>query len=385
MVMGNGYETGGSIIHGKNKYAVDLSEKFGFEKKVDSGEAMSIQKGDEYVLNTSKWTLITVLKVLYRYGFNYNRLTKLINGFIDEFSTIYELQEQGKVFQTPEEMLEAMSPNLLNLTKGDTKSLLKSLDFSENFIEELVQAITYVNYGQDLSIHAFVGSVATAGADADLWSVRGGNRELPKSLMAASNAKLHLNTAVTEVVNLKDGTYKLMSNSQPLGIFDHVVLAYPIEGTRSSLKYTDFENTPYISGNKKFHRTVATIVAGHVNPNFKWRADILTCDPTHFYTSISLLHPTILLVAEKYPVYKIFSPKELTKEQLNEIFEEIQHVEVHDWLAYPEYDTIPQKFPSFVLQPRLYYLNAVEWAASAIEMSLISGKNIALMISKEYQ
>jgi len=54
-------------------------------------------------------------------------------------------------------MLEAMSPNLLNLTRGDTRSLLKSLDFSENFIEELVQAITYVNYGQDLSIHALVG------------------------------------------------------------------------------------------------------------------------------------------------------------------------------------------------------------------------------------
>lgn len=29
MVLGNGYETGGSIIHGRNKYAVDFSEKFG--------------------------------------------------------------------------------------------------------------------------------------------------------------------------------------------------------------------------------------------------------------------------------------------------------------------------------------------------------------------
>lgn len=29
MVLGNGYETGGSIIHGRNKYAVDLSAKFG--------------------------------------------------------------------------------------------------------------------------------------------------------------------------------------------------------------------------------------------------------------------------------------------------------------------------------------------------------------------
>lgn len=29
MVFGNGYETGGSIIHGRNKYAVELADKFG--------------------------------------------------------------------------------------------------------------------------------------------------------------------------------------------------------------------------------------------------------------------------------------------------------------------------------------------------------------------
>lgn len=278
-----------------------------------------------------------------------------------------------------------MSPTLLNLTRGDTRSFLRSHDFSENFIEELTQAITYVNYGQDLSIHGFVGSVAVAGADSDLWAVRGGNRELPKSLVEASKAKVHLNTAVTEVIKQKDGTFNLLSAAGPLGTFDHLVLAYPIEGTRSTVKFTDFEKTPYKSGNKRYHRTITTIVSGYVNSKYSYRTDILTCDASHFYTSISLLHPTMLLTAEKYPVYKIFSPKPLTKDQLNEIFTEIHHVEVHDWLAYPEYDEIPPKFPDFVLQPRLYYLNAVEWAASAIEMSMISGKNIALMISKEYQ
>jgi len=216
-------------------------------------------------------------------------------------------------------------------------------------------------------------------------AVLGGNRKLPKSLVEFSKAKLHLNTAVTEVIKEKDGTYKLLSNSVQLGTFDHVVLAFPMEGSRSTVKFTGFSKTPYLSENKRYHRTVATFVAGHVKPQYKYISDILSCDNSHFFNSISLLHPTILVVAEKYPVYKIFSPNVLTKEQLNEIFEEIQHVEVHDWLAYPEYNKIPPKFPDFVLGPRLYYLNAIEWAASAIEMSLISGKNIALLIAKEYQ
>lgn len=282
-------------------------------------------------------------------------------------------------------MLEAMSPKLLNLTHFDLRSLLKSQEFSESFIDELVQAVAYVNYGQDLSIHALVGSVAVAGADADLWAVRGGNRELPKSLIAESKSKLHLNTAVTEILKQKDGTFKLVTNLGPVGTFDQVVLAFPIEGTRASIKFTDFGQPPYISGNLRFHRTVATIVAGHLKSKYKYIADILTCDQSHFFTSIGIVHPTILLVAEKYPVYKIFSPNVLTKEQLDEIFEEINHTEVHDWLAYPEYDTIPPKFTDFVLQPKMYYLNAIEWAASAIEMSLISGKNIALLIAKDYQ
>ena len=53
-------------------------------------------------------------------------------------------------------------------------------------------------------------------------------------------------------------------------------------------------------------------------------------------------------------------------------------VEVFDWLAYPRYrpDERP-KLASFVLSPRLYYVNAVEFAASAMEMSAIAARNVA--------
>lgn len=282
-------------------------------------------------------------------------------------------------------MLEAMSPTLLNLTKSDTYSLLKSHGLSDLFISELASAILYVNYGQPLSIHSLVGSVACAGGDSDLWAVKNGNRELPSHLISASGATLQLSKPVTEVILNPDSTYTLKSSGSVLGSFSHVVLAYPVEGTRSSITFTGFPKIPYTASNRRYHRTVATIVAGHVHSKYGSITDILTCDKSNFFTSISLLHPTILVVAEKYPVYKIFSPEPLTKTQLDSIFTEIQHVEVHDWLAYPEYNSIPPSFPPFVLASKLYYLNAVEWAASAIEMSLISGKNIALMISSEYQ
>ena len=39
----------------------------------------------------------------------------------------------------------------------------------------------------------------------------------------------------------------------------------------------------------------------------------------------------------------------------------------------------------FALDDNLYYLSAVEWAASAMEMSAISGKNVANMIASKWK
>jgi prenylcysteine oxidase/farnesylcysteine lyase len=37
-----------------------------------------------------------------------------------------------------------------------------------------------------------------------------------------------------------------------------------------------------------------------------------------------------------------------------------------------------------VLHDNLYYLSAIEWAASAMEMSAISAKNVANLIAKKW-
>ncbi len=49
-----------------------------------------------------------------------------------------------------------------------------------------------------------------------------------------------------------------------------------------------------------------------------------------------------------------------------------------DWLAYPVYNP-PEECPSFVLDSGMFYINGIEKAASAMEMSAIGGKNVALL------
>jgi hypothetical protein len=51
---------------------------------------MSIIKDDEYVFNTSKWTIITIMKVLARYGFDLSRLDSIIETMLDKFSRLEE-------------------------------------------------------------------------------------------------------------------------------------------------------------------------------------------------------------------------------------------------------------------------------------------------------
>lgn len=64
-------------------------------------------------------------------------------------------------------------PRLLQMS---VKEYLLHMGFAERLIDEIVQAITVINYGQDVDIQSFVGLIAIAGAGVDLWSVEGGNK-----------------------------------------------------------------------------------------------------------------------------------------------------------------------------------------------------------------
>lgn len=51
-----------------------------------------------------------------------------------------------------------------------------------------------------------------------------------------------------------------------------------------------------------------------------------------------------------------------------------------EWRVYPRYGSAAgATLPPVELRPHLYYLNGIEWAGSAMEMSAVAAKNIALL------
>ena len=234
-----------------------------------------------------------------------------------------------------------------------------------------------------------------AGADDGLWSVENGNKQLAIHMAKDSKANVLLNATVSSIVNLMNDSYAIRTSgsTDDLKVYDIVVIANPLEV--SQISFENFSSVPYDVKVKRYHRTVATIVAGILNENFTMSQigvdSLFNCDRNNFFTSIGRIFPakdsdspdSDTNIPSSYPVYKIFSPKPLSKTQLEIVFSKINQIHVSDWFAYPEYEQIPEVMPPFILKENLYYVNSIEWAASAIEMSLISAKNIANLIHQQ--
>ena len=74
------------------------------------------------------------------------------------FDRIYDLQDAGEVFATPEEVLEAMGgAEFSSWMSTPISSVLRDRGFSERFIKELLAVATMANYGQDPDMMAFAG------------------------------------------------------------------------------------------------------------------------------------------------------------------------------------------------------------------------------------
>lgn len=53
------------------------------------------------------------------------------------------------------------------------------------------------------------------------------------------------------------------------------------------------------------------------------------------------------------------------------------------WKAYPHYST-NMNLDNFKLHDALYHVNTIEWAASAMEMSAIAGRNVAILAYNDF-
>lgn len=237
-------------------------------------------------------------------------------------------------------------------------------------------------------MNAFVGLVSLcAGSDDTLWSVVGGNWRLCEGLLRGT--KLHLQTRVVGVAHygqrymVKYQTNALDAEEKVLEA-DAVIIAAPLQN--ANLSFSGFSvPRPTL----RMHHTHATFVKGHVAPSFfqlprTASVPVLVLTTNHSDNIISSMGQ--LAGADQLPAFKIFSNHALTAADLAALFTEYDPTSlVHiDWEAYPHYAG-SQTLPSFQLHDGIFYINAIESVASAMEMSALSAKNAALLAARYLQ
>ena len=241
----------------------------------------------------------------------------------------------------------------------------------------------------------FPGAVSMAGVERGLWNVVGGNQKVPEGLLEKSKANLIKGEVIT--VSLSDDSspptyqvdYKLSSNDDVKSKeYDIVILATPIYKDMTKIKFEDFQ-TDIKPVQNSFHLTVATYMEGKPNTSYfniddinSFPSTFLTCNESVFFSCFSK-HKPVDGGTPELPVYRVFSNKVESTDKLKELVPEISDLRVVEWMAYPEYKSSVE-LPSFTLHDQLYHINAIEMAASAMEMSIVGAKNVAMLAYYRY-
>lgn len=307
------------------------------------------------------------------------------------------------------EFAEKIDPDLYKASNTSIKKVLESKGFNKRIVDELTNIACLANYGQSNLIDGFVGLVSICGTVGDLWCVKGGNKQVPESILLKSGATLLKDTRVKSISKNMDNpeknviVYETSENQEVIvDNFDYVLVGLPIyNGVLGADFSLDFEtNTEFDAF--KMQRTNTYFISGTCKlfPNLpiQKRNQLLSVDPSFPYRTCCVQLPcdydqkrdSELFLSDGPKLYKVFSEVDLSTSDFEKMFEAgYELVKEMPWLAYPKYqeNTVLKQMPDIVLdsetRQRVYYLNAMEWSSSCMEISCISARNVSLLIANK--
>ena len=239
------------------------------------------------------------------------------------------------------------------------------------------------------------------GEDGKLFSIKGGNYQVPDILLKKSGANVSFNTQIKSIMkqDQPDGRslFYLHCSSPSLNgevckitPYDAVIVAVPLDVPKCYIECDSCEEWPQKKDLGKYQQTVATFVQGSVKSEFfklPSQADtpdaIFTTEDSDLFFSTIGAQRNIQGELTEPVIYKVFSRKPIDKGEIATIFnlEKSGSAKAVSWLAYPKYH-VPEEFVPFAIDDGLFYVNAIERSASAMEMSAIGGRNAALLTSQ---
>ncbi|KAI9474051.1 MAG: Prenylcysteine lyase-domain-containing protein [Benjaminiella poitrasii] len=413
-------ELGASIFVEANKNLMKATDKFGLKrtkltsnevddtninvKRKDNRPGLGVWDGKQFVFEETGSYYWDSLKALWRYGLSPIKFQRKQREVVQRFLNIYNESENHDTFEDVADVVKSLDlQKLVNMT---AEAYLKELGVNERFSHEILQTATRGNYCQDLNALHSLAVMVSMEAGHGTWAVEDGNFRIFEEFAYRSGAHLQLNTKVTSVSNITEvdsngknvNRYMIDTLDGKSQVFDEVILAAPLKfsGVRFSF--------PTKKEQREYHAVYVTLVAGYPNSSYFGRTiDTL---PTFIVSTGSPLidnfenktAPFNTFSVHRYldngeSIIKIFSPKLMEDDFLDQLFVNRSWTYRTAWHAFPKLEPIneDQYFPSFLLKPDeenddfgVIYTGAFENFISTMETQTVAGKIAAKLLYKKW-
>ncbi|KAL0066558.1 hypothetical protein AAF712_006361 [Marasmius tenuissimus] len=380
-------ELGASIFVRANKNLWRAAQEFNLTLnnfKDEDGETGFWDGEKLYLTVGSSWW--DTLKMLWRYGVNAPRRTQaLVKTMINDYLSLYSSD-------TPKwDDIASLAKTLgfLDMTGSTAADYFQSNGVSAQFVNEVIEAATRVNYGQNVDkIHGLEGAVSLAPDGAA--QVKGGNFQIFEKFLNYSHAKVYLDTTVTSIVP-KSSSW-VVNSDKGSKQYKGVIFAAPLHQTGIELPssiVSQVPEQPYVH----LHVTLLSTTSPTVNPEYlslppgtKVPATLLTTyqgaregGKVPEFNSLSY-HGKL---SDNEWSVKIFSEERISDQWLNKTFnDQVGWVYRKEWDAYPQLPPTT-RFPPVKLDNAFYYVNAFEPFISTMETETIASRNIVDLLLNE--
>uniref|UniRef100_A0A8C8IFF2 Prenylcysteine oxidase 1 n=1 Tax=Oncorhynchus tshawytscha TaxID=74940 RepID=A0A8C8IFF2_ONCTS len=341
--------------------------------------------GKELTFEESDWFIVNFLHLLQQYRFNFLLMQMLLDSVPDKFMRIY--QQFSYSFTSVEKLLHAMGGDgFLTLANQMLEEAMLVEDISQSFLNDVVAP---VNYGQSVLTSVFSGCVFNKSLKFDKWfRVLLCGHPMKTTITASLPANVMGLRPNDHPSSLSNEVNYVWESGFTHSLNDIVIVATslhkgkPAGFTSPPLQASPLLSPPSTLGTSTRLASLTCPTWGPEIPLPSVCQDILT--PDSIINSLSSIDPVDIQPGYSCPpvneskVWKVFSPQPLSQEQLQDMF-------LSSETKYPAHSPPHGRTSPFILHERLYYLNTVEWAASIMEISTISARNLALLAHQHGQ
>jgi len=331
--------------------------------------------------------------MVWRYGyFSLKQMGATVQTMVTELLSVYSSESPS--WDSIDALMLAL--NWTDALSHTTSDYFQSLGISANLVNELVDAATRVNYGQNVDeIHGLEGTVSLAASGAS--AIADGNWHIFERFLNVSGAALSLNSTIKSIKwNENANTWTVKGPNVSVD-YKAIILAAPFHFSGISIPdslSSRIPEQPYIH----LHVTLLSTTSPHPNPVYFGLApadavptSVLTSSqgtrnggPEPEFNSLSYLR-SIEHGGQTEYIVKLFSKQRLSDEWLAKMF--------HDkvgWLLRKEWDSYPKlppttTFPPLRVDKGFFYVNAFEPFISTMETTTLAGRNVAdLLLQEEF-